>query len=172
MLGIKGVCVRTIYRRKYTLGQRNHTHSRVGMEGDKEPDSFSSNCLTDFCFLISVLPSDVASAKLGSGEPCSGVLSTRTSPSCLRLLPTSLEPCRIGDPGMLKSASFEKSKPSGIQHIIFQCFSTLFLNIPTQAGKLRFTRIWNIRRIPSALIQAKIWVQVIRKKQACFTVNW
>lgn len=102
---------------------------------NKEPGSSSTNCLTDICLLISVLPSVVAAAKLGSGEPCSGILSTSTSPSCLRLIPRSVEPCRIGDPGMLKSASLEKSKPSGIQHIIFQCFATLFLNIATQAGK-------------------------------------
>lgn len=113
-------------RSQQTQGCWRHTLERKGvLLGDREPGSFSSNCLTDFCLLISVLPSVVAAAEVGSGEPCSGVL--RTSPSWTRLIPRSVEPCWIGEPGILESASFEKSKPSGIQHIKFQYFCAALL---------------------------------------------
>lgn len=96
-----------------------HTRMENVLRGVREPGTFSRNCLTGFCLLISVLPSVVAAAGLGSGEPCSGVLRTSTSPSGTRLIPRSVEPGWIGEPGILESASFEKSKPSGIQHITF-----------------------------------------------------
>lgn len=116
----EGICAERRKEKKVYLWSMEHTLKQKGiLFGKKEPGSSPSNGFTDLCHLISVLPSFVAGVKLGSGEPCSGVLSISTSPSCLRLIPRSVEPCRIGDPGMLMSASFEKSKPSGIQHIIF-----------------------------------------------------